>query len=129
MKIYFARSIRGASDTSIQEIPEKIMQFGEVLSENFDYSMDTSRDKKIFLNDVQLLQSCNVFIAEVSNPSFGVGYEIGLALQLNKPVLCIAAEGVPVSAMVTGNHAVKFERYASIDGALTKIQSVIREYQ
>jgi nucleoside 2-deoxyribosyltransferase len=42
-------------------------------------------------------------IAEVSVPSHGVGYEIGFALGLRKPVLALYQEGRKVSKMISGN--------------------------
>ncbi len=42
-------------------------------------------------------------IAEVSTPSHGVGYEIGYALELNKPVLCLYRQQVVISKMILGN--------------------------
>ena len=42
-------------------------------------------------------------LAEVSVPSHGVGYEIGYALGLKKPVLCLHDTDRAVSKMITGN--------------------------
>ena len=39
--------------------------------------------------DVALLTMCDVLVAEVTHPSLGVGYEIGRAVELGKPVLCL----------------------------------------
>ena len=39
--------------------------------------------------DVALLTMCDVMVAEVTHPSLGVGYEIGRAVELGKPVLCL----------------------------------------
>ena len=39
--------------------------------------------------DVVLLTMCDVMVAEVTHPSLGVGYEIGRAVELGKPVLCL----------------------------------------
>ena len=42
-------------------------------------------------------------VAEVSTPSHGVGYEIAMALNLRKPVLCLYRQGARISKMITGN--------------------------
>ena len=42
-------------------------------------------------------------LAESSVPSHGVGYEIGFALNLGKPVLCLFQEGRKISKMISGN--------------------------
>ena len=36
-----------------------------------------------------LLQSCSVLVAEVTQVSLGVGYEIGRAVSMNKRTLCL----------------------------------------
>ncbi len=38
---------------------------------------------------MQWLSQCHVVIAEVTQPSLGVGFEIARAITLNKPVLCL----------------------------------------
>ena len=48
-------------------------------------------------------EESDLLVAEVSTPSHGVGYEIGYALDLDKPVLCLYQKGVVVSKMITGN--------------------------
>lgn len=38
---------------------------------------------------MQWLSQCHVVVAEVTQPSLGVGFEIARAITLNKPVLCL----------------------------------------
>ncbi len=127
MKIYFARSIRGDSTVPVEELQKSLAIFGEVLSENFDFSKDVSRDKKIFEKDMALLETADVVIAEISNPSLGVGYEIATAVKLCKPILCLAKNGIVVSAMITGNPACKVEYYSDIADAHARIQLFLSE--
>jgi len=58
---------------------------------------------EIYARDIRWIEACEALVAEVSTPSHGVGYEIGYALRLRKPVLCCYREGVPVSKMILGN--------------------------
>jgi nucleoside 2-deoxyribosyltransferase len=58
---------------------------------------------EVFQRDIAWLQDCDAVVAEVSTPSHGVGYEIAHALGLEKPVLCLYAQDVAVSKMITGN--------------------------
>jgi nucleoside 2-deoxyribosyltransferase len=58
---------------------------------------------EVFKRDTAWVKGCDVVIAEVSAPSHGVGYEIALACELEKPVLCLYGEGKRVSKMITGN--------------------------
>lgn len=127
MKIYFARSIRGQRVVDVELLQAALMDLGEVLSEKFDFSMDSSRDKLIFSTDRKMLESADVIVAEVSNPSLGVGYELGLAESLKKPVLCLAIEGIMVSGMITGNPYFRVERYSDVPGAVSRVKSFMDE--
>ena len=56
-------------------------------------------------------------IAEVSQPSLGVGYEIGVAEKIGKPILCLFDESQSefrLSAMLSGNPKVQVIRYRAI---------------
>jgi hypothetical protein len=46
-------------------------------------------DAEILERDMQWLSQAHVVIAEVTQPSLGVGFEIARAVTLNKPVLCL----------------------------------------
>jgi nucleoside 2-deoxyribosyltransferase len=72
------------------------------------------------------LNSCDAVIAEVTAPSLGVGYEIGMAESTGKPILCLfrSDKGARLSAMLSGNSAVKVFNYA----ALTEAKAAITEF-
>ena len=46
----------------------------------------------------------DIVVAEVTNPSLGVGYEIGRALEHNIKVICLfrPTKGFSLSAMISG---------------------------
>lgn len=46
-------------------------------------------DTQILERDMEWLSKSQVVIAEVTQPSLGVGFEIARAITLNKPVLCL----------------------------------------
>jgi hypothetical protein len=58
---------------------------------------------EVYYRDIEWINHCDAFIAEVSTPSHGVGYEIAYALGLGKPVLCCYMRGAVVSKMILGN--------------------------
>ena len=58
---------------------------------------------EVYSRDVAWIRDSDVLVAEVSAPSHGVGYEIGYALGLGKPVLALYQEGRKVSKMISGN--------------------------
>lgn len=75
--------------------------------------------REVYERDVQWIAAADVLIAEVSVPSHGVGYEIGRALDLGKPVLCLAQHDRKVSKMITGNPhpGLTMQTYAGADEA------------
>lgn len=58
---------------------------------------------EVYSRDVTWIRESHALIAEVSVPSHGVGYEIGFALGLGKPVLALYQQGRKVSKMISGN--------------------------
>ncbi|TRY95398.1 hypothetical protein DNTS_010965 [Danionella cerebrum] len=114
MNIYFCGSIRGGrQDINIyQKIVNKLQQYGKVLTEHISYDSLSEKgedaaldgDKSIHDRDMEWLIKADVIIAEVTQPSLGVGYELGRAVALNKKVLCLfrPESGKVLSAMIRG---------------------------
>lgn len=111
-KVYFACSIRGGGNTSAYlDIVTAIKKSGgDVLSEIFVtdvilYGGSPLPTEEIYLRDIHMIQEADLIIAEVSNPSLGVGYELAYAEKLKKPILCLfnASTDKKLSAMVLGN--------------------------
>ena len=128
MKVYFAGSIRGGRDDQQKyfELIEFLATKVEVLTEHAGNSKVDSRgekittDQKIFKRDMHWLQSCDAMIAEVTKPSLGVGYEIGIAEKLGKPILCLFNEKntkFRLSAMLSGNPQIQVSYYPSLHDA------------
>jgi 2'-deoxynucleoside 5'-phosphate N-hydrolase len=59
--------------------------------------------EEVYARDIAWIGAADVLIAEVSTPSHGVGYKIGYALRLGKPVLGCYQQGRSVSKMLSGN--------------------------
>ncbi len=132
MNIYFAGSIRGGREDLdlYQAIVELLSAYGTVLTEhvkNSDVlSIDTAdKNKEIYKRDMDWLVKSDVVIAEVTQPSLGVGYEIGQAEAMGKKVLCLYRK-LPeknLSAMIAGNSKIRLEEYesgADLDAILKK---------
>ena len=123
MKIYFAGSIRGGrQDAALYEqIIQYLKSFGEVLTEHVGDPALTStgddgpNDHFIHDRDLEWLQSSDVIVAEVTTVSMGVGYEIGRAVEMRKPVLCLFREEPKhkLSAMISGCSDVELIYYSS----------------
>nr|XP_031544205.1 2'-deoxynucleoside 5'-phosphate N-hydrolase 1 [Vicugna pacos] len=61
-------------------------------------------DRLIHERDLAWLQQADVVVAEVTQPSLGVGYELGRAVALSKRILCLfrPQSGRELSAMIRG---------------------------
>uniref|UniRef100_A0A2K5PUN7 2'-deoxynucleoside 5'-phosphate N-hydrolase 1 n=1 Tax=Cebus imitator TaxID=2715852 RepID=A0A2K5PUN7_CEBIM len=61
-------------------------------------------DRLIHERDLAWLQQADAVVAEVTQPSLGVGYELGRAVALNKRILCLfrPQSGRVLSAMIRG---------------------------
>ncbi|HNW60737.1 MAG TPA: nucleoside 2-deoxyribosyltransferase [bacterium] len=110
MHIYFAASIAGGRDylPTYTRMVEFLKADGHrVLTEHI-IAPDVLRQeqpftaRQIYERDAAWLEGCDCVVAEISNPSLGVGYEICYALDRGKPILCLHARGLFVSRMITG---------------------------
>lgn len=132
MKIYFAGSIRGGRvDANLyRRIIGYLQQKHIVLTEHvgspeLNLNEQHSRDAKIYLQDMNWLQECEMVIAECTCPSLGVGYELAYAEKIGKPChIFYDRSRTQLSAMLTGNPYFKIHPYGSED----EIYRVINEF-
>src|SRR5689334_19464077 len=111
MNIYFACSITGGRE--FESVYQVIMK--ALLEDHHEVPTAHLADTgvaaiegeiaplDVYLRDINWIRASDVLIAEVSVPSHGVGYEIGFALGLGKPVLALYEEGRKISKMISGN--------------------------
>ena len=111
-KIYFAGSIRGGRDYAglYQRMIQHIQKTDKVLTEHIGCKdinlVEKGRiaDSDIYFQDTAWLQESDMVIAECSNPSLGVGYELAYAESHNIPChILYDKSATEVSAMLTGN--------------------------
>ena len=111
MNIYFACSITGGREfEAVYRVITKALaeDHHEVptahLAEPGVLSLEAVIDPyEVYSRDIAWIQASDALIAEVSAPSHGVGYEIGYALGLGKPVLALYQEERRISKMISGN--------------------------
>lgn len=77
------------------------------------------KDSEIHKRDIELLKEADIVVAEVTIPSLGVGYEIGVAVENKKPVLCLyrPGNGKLLSAMISGFPSIGVRHYDTIEDA------------
>ncbi|MCR4427755.1 MAG: nucleoside 2-deoxyribosyltransferase [Caldiserica bacterium] len=133
MKIYFAVPVIVEKSPSVpyRDIKEFLQKRGhQILTEHLLEPEVWESESKlprefVYERDTSWIESSDVLIAEVSIPSTGIGYEIGYALSLKKKVLCLAREGVKVSAMIEGNKNLTFFRYRDPQEALGALEDFL----
>lgn len=139
MKIYFAASIRGGREdqNKYNELIRFLSSKVEVLTEHVgDPDLEQTgeknlSDQEIYQRDLEWLASADAVVAEVTNPSLGVGYELGIAEKMNKPILCLyenTMEGRELSAMISGNPQFGTVHYNNLDQAKEEILSFISSF-
>ena len=114
MKIYFGFTVAG--DRSSVETARRIVDWleargHEVLTRHLVRDDARERDRKltpsaVYERDMKWLADCDIFIAEVSGSSFGMGYEAGLVLgsSQKRAILLHRADAIErISLLITGN--------------------------
>ena len=132
-KVYFAGSIRGGREDAdvYKRIIDYINRTDTVLTEHIGLGSLSVKartkedDVHIYERDTEWLRSSDVLIAECTNPSHGVGYELAYAEARNIPVhIFYDKRKANISAMLNGNAYFKvypYENEAEICPVLDKI--------
>lgn len=137
MNIYFACSITGGREfeTIFQALVEAMLADGHIvptahLANPGVRELETLViPEDVYARDVAWIRGANVLVAEVSTPSHGVGYEIGFALGLGKPVLACHRQDRTISKMISGNPDPKLmvRRYKTTDEAVQVVRSFLSQ--
>lgn len=138
MNIYFCGSIRGGRSlaTTYASLIEMLGSYGKVLTEHLGSDEEIENkdrimsDKEIHDRDMQWIVDSEVLVAEVTVPSLGVGYEIGRAIEMGKPVLCLFQQGsdYSLSAMISGSEGVEIEKYMNLDQVKEALGAFFRKH-
>ena len=138
MNIYFCGSIRGGRNLgkTYEKIIVMLRNYGNVLTEHLGSDEDIESkdriltDREIHDRDLQWIADSDLVVAEVTLPSLGVGYEIGRAIEMSKPVLCLFRRGTnyTLSAMIAGSDRVEINYYDDMEEVEDLINSFFNKY-
>ena len=114
MKIYFGFTVAGdrSSIATARKVVHLLEKMGhEVLTRHLvaDNAWEADRSispRDVYQRDMVWLQQCQLFVAEVSGSSFGLGFETGYLLgATNKRVILLYRRELEskVSLLITGN--------------------------
>jgi len=139
MKVYFACSISGGrkDEKAYQYLVGVMVGMGidvptaHIAETGIEEIDDQKAPLEIYQRDVNWIQDSDILVAEVSTPSHGVGYEIGYALSLDMPVLCLYKEGIVVTKMISGNPdpLLSVMAYADLQQAEEILQTYLTAFQ
>jgi nucleoside 2-deoxyribosyltransferase len=135
MNIYFACTITGGRQDELvyQRLVAALQEYGHHVPTALLASPDVMpmdgmvTPEDVYARDVAWIKGCDFLLAEVSTPSHGVGYEIGLALSLGKRVLCLHRQGCKVSKMILGNPdpQLSVRAYSTVDQAVNLLEEYL----
>ncbi len=135
-RVFFSCSMSGGygrlAQDELRKIPDIIEEFCMVLiskhqtDENFVENESTLTEKRIHDRDYQWLQEADLVIAEITNPSLGVGAEIADAVHLGIPVLCVYKRDYEhqTSSYIRGKAGVVCRAYSDYD----ELRDIIKEF-
>lgn len=92
--------------------------------------LDDPTRGEVFRIDREVVENARLIIAEVTHPSLGTGMEIGWAIQLGTPVICLAKSDAKLSNMIIGaaQHGfLALLRYGDEEDALGQLSTLLRE--
>ncbi len=120
-KIFFSSAIGDKTAPEIaqahKDILKQLLAHGTITNGDHylpDTQLNTSDDK--FVESVEALDQANILVAEVNEPSHGVGREIAYAQFVRKiPILCLYKRGTKPSAMIEGNEDLQVFPYETAD--------------
>lgn len=130
-KVYFAGSIRGGRQNAelYKRMIATINETDKVLTEHVgDLSLslvESKGDKAIYEQDMAWLRECDLVIAECTQPSLGVGYELAYAERYAKPVHIFYRKDGNLSAMLTGDKYFQLHPYEREDELLVEVKKVL----
>lgn len=134
MKIYFAGAIRGGRDDKdlYEKIIRQLQTYGKVLTEHIgDKTLSELGEQEvtpryIYNRDIDWVKESDVIVAEVTQPSLGVGYEIAKAEEWGKRIICLfrPSNNKRFSAMILGSDNVEIKEYQTI----ADIEKILKDF-
>lgn len=139
MNIYFGVAISGGrqKQATCKELVKHCKERGKVLNQDvFKKNASENEEFDTYSYNMDLIDKADVFVAEVSVPSIGVGMEIEHAINLYSeiPILCIydetlkAQHGWGLSRMIMKHPKIELVGYTTIENAKTIITEFLDKH-
>ena len=134
--IYFAGAVQGGRHDQVwyKDLIEHLQNYGEVLTsklgdEDILHVESQMNTANIYNTLVEHLKQADVLVAEVTTPSLGVGYEIGLAESMDKDIICLFRNSSKktLSVMISGNDNLDICWYDKLEDAKEAIDEYFKK--
>lgn len=129
-KVYFAGSIRGGRQDAelYRKVITALKEKHQVLTEHVgNLSLSTTEDKgdkAIYEQDMAWLRESDLVVAECTQVSLGVGYELAYAEAHGKEVhIFYRPKETMLSAMLSGNEYFHIHQYDSEEELLAQVRA------
>ena len=96
------------------------------LNEQYRFKLPHENSNELF-DSKSYLKECNLFIAEVSKKSTGLGIEMGWADLLNVPIVCIYKKGEKISKSLQVLTNV-FIQYESNEELIKELEKYLKQH-
>ncbi|PIR93666.1 hypothetical protein COT97_05335 [Candidatus Falkowbacteria bacterium CG10_big_fil_rev_8_21_14_0_10_39_11] len=116
-KVYVGCALTQATEGFLQQVEA----FKNILRSDFEVldfvGLEQGTDADVYHHDTHCVRTCDLFVAICDYPAIGLGYELGLALEINKPVIALAHHESKVTRLVLGidKPNFKFHRYTQLN--------------
>lgn len=136
MKIYISGSIYGGQEKIetykilIKELEKYGIVYDKQIADPEVIDKEVfQKDEEIFLNLESCIKDADILFAEITVPSLGVGYEIGLADSLGKKIIGIYDKTKinKVSTMLRGNKRIRIIEYSNIKEITDNLERYLYE--
>lgn len=103
--------------------------FKKVVGTYPDFWETKENPKEFYQRTYQVITKCDLFIGEITSPSFGVGMELQMAQEHKIPCIGICKEGFSTSNMILGLPTLKeIIYYKNLTDLSTKLEQIIIKY-
>jgi nucleoside 2-deoxyribosyltransferase len=129
LKIYVGCSLTQATEefrNAIETMKNQLREKYEIL----DFiGLMNGTEKDVFEWDTKCVKTCDLFVADCTYPATGLGYELGVAIETNKPILSVAHKDAKISRILLGvtNPNYTFKRYDDVLDIVGFIEEKVKE--
>jgi len=109
-----------------REYVRVIESLGLEVASKWVTSWDDADPREVFERDLRAIDACDVLVADVSEPSHGVGMEVMYAYLRGKRVVLTARRGSRVSRMLLGLPGATLIWYGDLRELWEKLRRVVR---